>query len=89
MEIHRASFNKFRSSNSSFESFASSSILSPALSLNAQRDESYNLLLELCSQEPTIQLCFKIIESTCLARGIDVEICGKAPSGDFRMFLSR
>jgi hypothetical protein len=46
-------------------------------------------LLELSSQEPTIQLCFKIIESTCLARGIDMEIGGKSPSLEFRMFLSR
>jgi hypothetical protein len=55
----------------------------------AQRDESYSLLLELSSQEPTMQACFKIIESTCLARGIDLEIAGSPPSEEFRKFISR
>jgi hypothetical protein len=54
-----------------------------------QSDESYSLLLELCCQEPTMQSCFKIIESTCLSRGIDLEIRGKGPSDVFRQFVTR
>jgi hypothetical protein len=53
------------------------------------RDESYSLLLELCSQEPTVLSCFKIIESTCLSRGIDLEIRGMAPTDEFRSFVDR
>lgn len=32
------------------------------------RDESHFLLMELAAQEPTLQNCFKIIQSTCLAQ---------------------
>jgi hypothetical protein len=53
-----------------------------------ERDESYSLLLELCSQEPTLQACFKVIESTCLARGIMMHIGGKEPSEEFRRFMN-
>lgn len=52
-------------------------------------EESYMLLLELSSQEPTIQSCFKIIEATCLARGIQLKIRGRAPSDTFQKFLDR
>lgn len=53
------------------------------------RDETYRLLLELSSQEPTMQACFKVIESTCLARGIEVRIRGKKVSTDFQRFVDR
>lgn len=53
------------------------------------REESYMLLLELSSQEPTIQSCFKVIESTCLARGIQLKIRGCQASKDFQRFLDR
>lgn len=53
------------------------------------REESYMLLLELSSQEPTLQSCFKVIESTCLARGIGVKIRGKNASTDFQQFIDR
>ena len=76
------------SNRGSLASF-SSSVWSPAAGSVGRREESYHLLLELCSQEPTIQCCFKIIESTCLARGIDMEIRGKPPSPEFRTFVSR
>lgn len=76
------------SNKGSLASF-SSSVWSPAAGSVGRREESYHLLLELCSQEPTIQCCFKIIESTCLARGIDMEIRGKPPSQEFRTFVSR
>ena len=36
--------------------------------------ESQSLLLELGSSEPTLQQCFKIIESTCLSQGIYCQI---------------
>ena len=36
-----------------------------------------------------MQACFKIIESTCLSRGIDMEIAGGNPSPEFRTFVSR
>ena len=67
----------------------SQSVWSPSSGSIGLREESYHLLLELCSQEPTMQCCFKIIESTCLARGIDVEIGGRPPSPEFREFIAR
>jgi hypothetical protein len=53
------------------------------------REESYMLLLELSSQEPTLQSCFKVIEATCLARGIQLKIRGRNASKDFQTFLDR
>lgn len=82
--IAGGTLSSFSASSSSYAHHASSMSAS-----SSQRDESYHLLLELCAQEPTMQSCFKIIESTCLARGVDIEIGGKAPSSDFRMFLAR
>jgi hypothetical protein len=73
----------------SLSSFASSNMSSMNGRASSHRDDSYHLLLELCSHEPTMQACFKVIESTCLARGIDVVIKGKPPSSDFRMFMAR
>lgn len=61
----------------SLSSFAVSGLSPGGAGMPMQRDESYHLLLELSSQEPTMQACFKIIESTCLARGIDMEISGE------------
>lgn len=51
------------------------------------RDESYMLLLELITQEPTVQNCFKIIESTCLAQGVDVSMDGNPPTKEFKRFI--
>lgn len=45
--------------------------------------ESERLLLELASVEPTIQQCFKIMESTCLSQGIFCKIDGKAAKEEF------
>lgn len=83
-----ASSRGLHASNGSLATFASS-VWSPSAGSVGRREESYHLLLELCSQEPTMQCCFKIIESTCLARGIDMEIGGKSPSQEFRAFVSR
>lgn len=52
-------------------------------------DESYMLLLELSCQEPTLQSCFKVIESTCLARGIGLKIHGRNASSEFQQFIDR
>lgn len=52
-------------------------------------EESYMLLLELSSQEPTLQSCFKVIKSTCLARGIHLKIRGRSASHEFQKFLDR
>ena len=38
------------------------------------QDESYMLLLELSTQEPILQSCLKIVQSTCLAQGIQMKI---------------
>lgn len=76
------------SKNGTLGSFASS-VWSPSAGSIGRREESYHLLLELCSQEPTVQCCFKIIESTCLARGVDLEIGGKQPTSEFRTFVTR
>ena len=91
MSLPYSEINKFRQSKNqgSLASFSSNSSYAPSVSLTSQRDESYNLLLELCTQEPTLQSCFKIIESTCLARGVDLEMGGKPPSNEFRMFVTR
>lgn len=53
------------------------------------KEESYMLLLELSSQEPTLQSCFKVVESTCLARGIHLKIRGRPASKEFQKFLDR
>lgn len=52
----------------SLHAFSASRLSPGSGSTSMQRDESYHLLLELSSQEPTMQACFKIIESTCFAR---------------------
>jgi len=85
---HGSSGNNNAQNRGSLGSFASS-VWSPSAGSMGRREESYHLLLELCAQEPTMQSCFKIVESTCLARGIDVEIGGKPPSVEFRNFVSR
>jgi hypothetical protein len=53
------------------------------------RDESYMLLLELGMQEPTMQACIKIVQSTCLAQGMEVEIKGKKSTNTFQSFVTR
>lgn len=49
--------------------------------------ESEQLLLELACVEPTIQQCFKIMESTCLSQGICCKIDGKLAQSDFLQHL--
>ena len=46
--------------------------------------ESKSLLLELGCSEPTLQLCFKIIESTCLSQGICCLINGSQCTARFQ-----
>ena len=45
--------------------------------------ESEQLLLELATVEPTIQQCFKVMESTCLSQGIFCKIDNKVASNKF------
>lgn len=52
-------------------------------------DESFMLLLELSMQEPTLQTCIKIVQSTCLAQGIEINIKQKKSTGDFQRFVDR
>jgi len=49
--------------------------------------ESENLLLELSTSEPTIQQCFRIIESTCLSQGILCRIEGVEATERFQAFI--
>ena len=49
--------------------------------------ESQALLLELGTSEPTLQQCFKIIESTCLSQGIYCSINGRECQPDFQRHL--
>ena len=49
----------------------------------ADIQESERLLLELSISEPTIQQCFRIMESTCLSQGIYCKIDGKVASQEF------
>ena len=55
----------------------------------SSKDESYYLLLELVSQDPTVQNCFKVIQSTCLAQGIHLKVRGRSPSPAFQAFMDR
>ena len=54
-----------------------------------QRDiaESQSLLLELVASEPTVQQCFKVIESTCLSQGIHCRVDGKEITEKFQDHL--
>lgn len=46
--------------------------------------------MELAAQEPTIQNCLKIIQSTCLAQGLEMRIGNKGkPSDRFQRHLQR
>jgi hypothetical protein len=49
--------------------------------------ESQSLLLELVTSEPTVQQCFRIVESTCLSQGIFCRIDGSEVSPQFQRFL--
>ncbi len=49
--------------------------------------ESQSLLLELGSTEPTLQQCFKIIESTCLSQGICCMLNGKECTQRFQKHI--
>lgn len=49
--------------------------------------ESRQLLLELMTVEPTMQHCFKIIESTCLSQGLFCKLDGKPCSPEFSNHL--
>jgi hypothetical protein len=49
--------------------------------------ESQALLLELGTSEPTLQQCFKIIESTCLSQGIYCSIDGLECTPEFQRHL--
>jgi hypothetical protein len=45
--------------------------------------ESERLLLEIATSEPTLQQCFKIIESTCLSQGIFCKIDDRPAKEEF------
>jgi hypothetical protein len=49
--------------------------------------ESKYLLLELGCSEPTLQLCFKIIESTCLSQGVCCLINGRQCTERFQKHI--
>ena len=49
--------------------------------------ESQTLLLELVTSEPTIQQCFKVIESTCLSQGLYCRVDGREVSERFQAHL--
>jgi hypothetical protein len=49
--------------------------------------ESQALLLELGCYEPTLQQCFKIIESTCISQGIYCSINGSECSREFQRHI--
>jgi hypothetical protein len=51
--------------------------------------ESQALLWELGTSEPTLQQCFKVIESTCLSQGISCRINGQECSPRFQRHLDR
>lgn len=45
--------------------------------------------MEIAAQEPTMQSCLKIIQSTCLAQGLDVEVNGQKSKKEFKDHLNR
>lgn len=49
--------------------------------------ESQALLLELGCYEPTLQQCFKIIESTCISQGIFCSLNGSECSKQFQRHI--
>ena len=49
--------------------------------------ESQSLLLELATSEPTLNQCFKVIESTCLSQGIHCRVDGAEVSEAFQRHL--
>jgi len=49
--------------------------------------ESQSLLLELVTLEPTLQQCFKVIESTCLSQGLHCRLDGAEVSERFQTHL--
>lgn len=49
--------------------------------------ESQSLLLELVTSEPTLNQCFKVIESTCLSQGICCRVGGSEVSEAFQRHL--
>ena len=49
--------------------------------------ESLHLLLEIVTLEPTMQQCFKVIESTCLSQGIHCRVDGSAITPAFQKHL--
>jgi hypothetical protein len=49
--------------------------------------ESQALLLELVTSEPTLNQCFKVIESTCLSQGIHCRVGGAEVSEAFQRHL--
>ena len=51
--------------------------------------ESQALLWELGTSEPTLQQCFKVIESTCLSQGITCQVNGQDCSQRFQRHLDR
>jgi len=51
--------------------------------------ESYYLLLELLTSEPTMQECLQLIENMCLSRELDLTIGGKPPASGFKTFVNR
>eukprot|EP00960_Hanusia_phi_P014029 412126-Hanusia_phi.AAC.2 len=51
-------------------------------------DESYWMLLELVTYEPTIQLCLSTLQSMTLCRDIKCRIKGRECTKDFRDFLN-
>lgn len=51
--------------------------------------ESQALLYELGTSEPTLQQCFKVIESTCLSQGIECKINGQGCTERFQRHLDR
>ena len=49
--------------------------------------ESQSLLLELVTSEPTLNQCFKVIESTCLSQGIHCRVAGSEVSEAFQRHI--
>lgn len=47
----------------------------------------FELLIELMTQEPTVLNCLRVVQSTCLAQGIQCKIQGKKCSEDFQEFI--
>ena len=51
-------------------------------------DESLQLLLEIVTQDPLVQQALKVVQGTCLSRGIFLQVRGKQMTKKFEQYVN-